>query len=64
MKKIIENFLYSIAISGLLIDGSPAGYRMIKELEQKRVRGRICEVDSRSLCSDQDRSKNILNLLA
>jgi hypothetical protein len=64
MKKIIENFLYSIAIFGLLIDGSPAGYRMVKELEQKKQRSKICEVDPKGASSDKDRSKIILNLLA
>ena len=39
MKKILEHFFYSMAIAGIAMDGSPAGYRMIRELEQRKKAG-------------------------
>lgn len=45
MNKLLEHFFYSMAIAGIAMDGSPAGYRMVRELELRKQAGelQICE---------------------
>jgi len=45
MNKLLEHFFYSMAIAGIAMDGSPAGYRMVRELELRKKAGelQICE---------------------
>jgi len=43
VKKILETFLYSIALAGLMLDSNPAGYRMIKDLEFRNPRPYISD---------------------
>lgn len=47
MKKLLEHFFYSMAIAGIAMDGSPAGYRMIRELELRKRAGEL------ELCNGQ-----------